>query len=640
MINLGAVTGKLAVFVLLLSIVLLPIDPVFANEDGVEESTIESDIVVEEDLSNEEISLEPEIANEDVLNTDEEADLDENVVVDDAVYTTVVNDNNDLELVIEDENSDTSETEDATNMSTTTDENVEVVDTATSTDDVLVIDEVDDDTVLDGEVNNIEFSTTTSETPDTSTTTDEILNNDTDDTDSSDGSSDVGQDGTEYETGDISTTTGGNVEVVDTATSTDDVIVDTDNEVILNTTEDSENNDAVIDESDGVDDENTDNTNASSTVYEAEPQNIVFNDENKYLFSKSECISVGGGSFYCTETSVTDTNYGADGVYSEIDVDGDREIYIERGGETIQITDNIVDDDAPFYDELSNTVVWHRLIEGRYQIMEYSFDTGEERQLTFERYNNMQPSRYGDILVWQGWVGNDWEIMLEENGVLKMITDNQVQDIAPRINGNYIIWQSLENDVWQVKIYDTTTGNTDTISDDNGGAVENPRFVLVYDTKFENGDVETKGYDLDSGEVVPLSSTPAPLPKNIPNPEPTKEERALVQPLVQIKTKTEGDELDLDGIDTGDLSGNSFSGNSTTTDDVVIAQYVDETEVASTTNAGTGTTTVQHIEDLDVTTEEIAENKETVHIEDVIITPFVEEIATSTDSQEGVATST
>ncbi len=340
-----------------------------------------------------------------------------------------------------------------------------------------------------------------------------------------------------------------------------------------------------------------------TTTVAEQAVSVVTNDENKFSFSKNECTTVGDGTFYCATASETPTVLYTDRIFSAIDVEGDKEIYVEKGGELSTITENSVDDDAPYFDEVSNTAVWHRLIDGRYQIVRFDFDTGEETQLTNDRYNNMQPSAFGDAVVWQGWVGNDWEIFFELEGTLTMLTDNTTHDIAPSVNGTHIVWQSFEGDAWRMKVYDIRSGAIDVIEDADGGSIENPRFVLVYDAKMDTGDIETRGYDLKSGTVLDLASRPTQVPEEIPDPEQTGEERALVAPSTQPKPKTDTDTNDDvgtttdNGLDEGDLvipaltddvSGTSTPEISIEAEDVVIPSY----------SEGTTTNEVGIIEDL------------------------------------------
>jgi hypothetical protein len=406
-------------------------------------------------------------------------------------------------------------------------------------------------------------------------------------------------------------------EVVDESTeeSVDEENVPSESELeAQNTEEQSEDTDDV--EVEEVEDE--------AVLGEVITVNAVSDDTNKFSFSKDECTTVGDGTFYCAQAVADAEVTYTDRIFSAKDVDGDKEIYVEKNGELIQISSNQFDDDAPYYDEVSNTAVWHRLIEGRYQIIVYDFDTEEEVQLTNDRYNNMQPNRFGDAIVWQGWVGSDWEVFIETKGTVKMLTDNTTHDITPSVNGTHIVWQSFENNAWQMKVYDMRTGAIDTIENADGGSIENPRFVLVYDTKFESGDIETKGYDLKSGEVVHLSAKPVSLPEELPDPDQTGEERALVSTVTQLKPKTESDD-DTTPDTAGGSDGDPENG------DIIIDAFAPDVQSTSTVEV------VLDSVDVDIPTIEIPALEEVAtssvdHITDVIVTPYVEEIATSTDT--------
>ncbi|QQR65254.1 hypothetical protein IPH92_01585 [Candidatus Kaiserbacteria bacterium] len=341
----------------------------------------------------------------------------------------------------------------------------------------------------------------------------------------------------------------------------------------------------------------------SSTTMEEPIVHVVTNDENKFSFSKDECTTVGDGSFYCATSKDAPRVQNNDRIFSAVDAEGDKEIYAEKNAELVTLTDNQLDDEAPYFDEVSNTAVWHRLIDGRYQIIQFDFETGEETQLTDDRYNNMQPSVFGDAVVWQGWVGNDWEIFLETDGERTMLTDNTTHDIAPSVNGTHVVWQSFEEDAWRMQVYDMRSGATHTIEDADGGSIENPRFVLVYDAKMDTGDIETRGYDLKSGEVLNLASRPTPVPEEIPNPEQTGEERALVAPVTQPKPKTDSDENDDvgtttdDGLDEGDLVIPVFTEDESSSSTPEVAVEVSDVVIPSFSE-GTTTDEVISIEDL------------------------------------------
>ena len=260
----------------------------------------------------------------------------------------------------------------------------------------------------------------------------------------------------------------------------------------------------------------------------------VFSDATMQ-FNKSDCVTVEDGSFYC-QTKKEETEATADGLFAIQDIDGDLEIYLRKNGELMQLTFNTVDDAAPYFDSSSNSIVWHRLINDRYQIISYDIDSKAEVQLTAEPVNNMEPSRSGSNTVWQRWNNDNWDIVLYDGSETKFITDSGMHDIAPKIKGDLVMWNRLHPDQTQtIELYDIVTKELTTISDTEGGAVSNPRMVLVYETEFENGDIITKGYDVETGEITPITSKAAEIPDELPEPDATGETRALLS----VKNPTE-----------------------------------------------------------------------------------------------------
>lgn len=374
----------------------------------------------------------------------------------------------------------------------------------------------------------------------------------------------------------------------------------------------------------------TDESEAASELV-----SIVTNNDNRYQFSQNECVSVGDGSFYCSVDvgSFATTN---NGVYTAKDSDGDKEIFIDINGESIQVTNNVYDDDSPYYDPLSERIVWHSLIEDRFQIMLYERDDGSIRQITDTSYNNMEPTAYDNMITWQAWIGNDWEIMLLENDELIQLTDNETHDIAPHVRGDYILWQSFENDVWMVKIYDRTTELIETVEGNAGASVENPRFVLVYDSKKDNGDVETLGYDFDSKEVVPLTSTPAPAPEKLPESDPTGEERAIVpqQSAPKLESKVKSPAPPDDGDDpNGSEDIDEFSVEAATTTSSPISDVSTTTESVNVpAGEEIGTSTPEIVEAKTDDEENYTEATSTAMSFEVDI-PYVEDDGAATTSE-------
>lgn len=280
-----------------------------------------------------------------------------------------------------------------------------------------------------------------------------------------------------------------------------------------------------------------------------EVRNLV-TEENFYQFSKQSCIEVGTGVFNCTNKKDQVDN-SESVVYSEQDSSGDMEIFLRTSRGTVkQITKNDYEDTAPHYDAGSMRIVWQRLIDGRYQIMMFDIMANKEMQLTFSKTNNMQPKVSSSGVVWQAWDDNDWEIMFFDGSYTEQITSNGVQDVAPVIQDGYVLWNVLGGTNQQARVYSLKTKETTTIQGYEGGSIINPRFVLVYDTEYENGDVVTQTFDPTTGLSEPVAAKPAPVPVKIPNTDPTGEIRALIQ------GKTQKDEKDSKTVQTDD-SGNN-----------------------------------------------------------------------------------
>ena len=259
-----------------------------------------------------------------------------------------------------------------------------------------------------------------------------------------------------------------------------------------------------------------------------EIDNEVSHSDAHYQFQKTQCVSMGDGGYYCAKKQLMDpVMTQADSLYAALDAQGDMEIYLRSNGNTQQITDNTYDDAAPYYDPVSDSIVWHRLIKGRYQIM--NFEAGEEEQLTQSNNNSMEPKRSGDYVVWQEWVDSNWEVMLYDGQVVEQLTQSAMHDIAPYVQGGHVIWTTTDGEAPVVSVYDIATKRTSTIEDSDGGRVENPRFVLVYDEKLDNGDIITKGFNPDTGEVAPLSAQAGTVPTELPSSDSTGETRALIQ---------------------------------------------------------------------------------------------------------------
>ena len=287
-----------------------------------------------------------------------------------------------------------------------------------------------------------------------------------------------------------------------------------------------------------------------------------------------------------------------------------------------KITDNTYDDDAPAIDPKTGDVVWHALINDRYQIMYYKRTTGLTTKMTNDSFNSMQPAIYDGAVVFQSWIGNNWEIaLIDTDGARTVLTDTPTHNIAPSINADYITWQAREGETWVAKVYDRKTKNIETVKGVDGGKVENARMVLVYDNKTENGDVQTMGYDPAKGVTVPLTATPASLPNNVPVPESQKNVPVFVQPTttpkIEVKIATtpgSGDPLAGTGSTTPDIGVTNATSTAATTTPAI----PDVTIATSTARVATSTLPVAPILDLTSGTSTLA----TSTIPDLVVPAF------------------
>ena len=278
-----------------------------------------------------------------------------------------------------------------------------------------------------------------------------------------------------------------------------------------------------------IDEEHEENEIVATTTDEVGPtvQEVsVVNSDQAIAFNRNECTEVSDGSFYCQKVSEEDVLQ--DALFAAPDNTGDMEIYVVQDGVETKLTDNVLEDSSPYFDSRSDTIVWHRLINDRYQIISYDIDAQEETQLTDTRVNNMEPTKSGKYTVWQRWVTNNWEIVLFDGETETQLTDSQKHDIAPNIYGDMIIWNVRSNDGTQsLMTYEISTQTFNQIADTEGVAVANPRMLVTYEAQYQNGDSVLKGFDLATGEIVPIEHLPRELPTNLPEPDATGEIRAL-----------------------------------------------------------------------------------------------------------------
>ncbi len=350
-------------------------------------------------------------------------------------------------------------------------------------------------------------------------------------------------------------------------------------------------------------------TSVATTTNEATPTLTVESDQ-MIQFNKDNCLAVEDGSFYCQKATTTLPTTDDRGLFSLPDSDGDLEIYIKNNDGMQQVTFNTVDDASPYYDPASDSLVWHRLVDERYQIVVYDLASGEERQLTDTSTNNMEPFRADNIIVWQYWDNDAWQIMLYDGDKATQLTNTSEHNLAPVIRNNLVVWHRVQYQEKTIEVYDLNSGAFMTIRDDNGGTISNPRMVLVYDAAMDNGDIVTRGYDLVTGEITSFAAEPAPLPEEIPDPDNTGETRAL------LSGKSSTEEENGDAAALGDTTASS------TPPDLELAVASTTTEIATTTDLT-----------LDLTNtivESVVVPEPTVTVPDLVVSPYIPEASPTT----------
>jgi len=150
--------------------------------------------------------------------------------------------------------------------------------------------------------------------------------------------------------------------------------------------------------------------------------------------------------------------------------------------------------------------------------------------------------------------------------------------------------------------------------------VTNPRMLVMYEAQYQNGDTIMKGFDLATGEIIPIERLPRQLPPVIPDPDATGEIRALPNnPNQEDDQETTATEPEVSGPP---------------------PTNVGTTTSATSTSTSTATTTEAHNLDLRPTEVAAATTTDLVveqaAIPDVVIPPFsaTSSAATGTSTQD------
>jgi hypothetical protein len=230
--------------------------------------------------------------------------------------------------------------------------------------------------------------------------------------------------------------------------------------------------------------------------------------------------------------------------------------------------------------------------------------SGEERLLTDTSTNNMEPFRADNIIVWQYWDNDAWQIMLYDGETATQLTNTSEHNLAPVVRNNLVVWHRILYSEKTIEVYDLNSRAFMTIRDDNGGTISNPRMVLVYDAAMDSGETVTRGYDLVTGEITSFEAEPTPLPEEIPDPDTTGETRAL------LTAKSTSEEEAIEGVPA------DGSNASSTPPDLELNLATSTASIASTTDLTLDLTSVAETVIADMALEP------EVQIPDLVVTPF------------------
>lgn len=300
--------------------------------------------------------------------------------------------------------------------------------------------------------------------------------------------------------------------------------------------EEVENTDAII--------EFKSETATSSTATSSAEQNLFAGKECIFLNNRDDFYCFKSNKEFNASTSIENLGTIEKGkVFSIRDSDGDREIFFSINSTSTQVTNNNWDDLFPALNTSGSSIVWQSLINERWQIMFYDQGTATTTQITDSDFNNMMPQIYGDIIVWQGWPKDNWEIFYAKKNndgewIVKQVTNNDYPDMFPKVMGSSIAWQAFGGGGWHIFAYDIKSDAITKISA-TGIKNENPRFMIVWEEKGNGTTTRIFGYNLSSGEIVELNNKAT---QEIP--EPPLKNDAAISASTSTPNKLEDEESD------------------------------------------------------------------------------------------------
>lgn len=180
----------------------------------------------------------------------------------------------------------------------------------------------------------------------------------------------------------------------------------------------------------------------------------------------------------------------------------DTEVFLNTGGETIQLTDNDVDEFGLAV--FGNKAAW--VAYDGFDTDLFVYDGTESNQLTSDDFNDLSPyiAPNGDI-IWYGYnsAGDDNELHLYDGESITQLTDNEFDEGAVAFGSNFVVYQSFDgNDIELYSYGDATTVQITDNNTDEGAFGVSDNFVAYH--SFDGEDVEL--YVFDGTSTIALTN--------------------------------------------------------------------------------------------------------------------------------------
>ncbi|MDJ0568856.1 MAG: carbohydrate-binding protein [Pleurocapsa sp. MO_192.B19] len=175
------------------------------------------------------------------------------------------------------------------------------------------------------------------------------------------------------------------------------------------------------------------------------------NDNEIYLYNGSETIQL-------TDNDVNDDNpQVSDGNVAWLSYEGepnyhyypDNAIYLYDGTSTTRLTD--ADTVINEFDLSGNQLAWSDSDGKDSEI--YFYDGTGVTQLTRNSLSESSPQISGNNIVWSAYDEGDSEIYLYDGSEVTQLTDNNTYDSSPQISGNNVVWSGDDGNDSEIYLY-------------------------------------------------------------------------------------------------------------------------------------------------------------------------------------------